>query len=100
MNKHQFMNKKTGQIGEAIIVTYDKGHGIESHGYEYIEDMMEEWAAHEPTPTKLTVTVECESEQEANRLSSELYEAQAIYGTWDKKNWETVIEGLKGDNNE
>jgi len=99
MSKSLFMNKNNGLIGTVMVATYDPedDNAIKTYSYEYIEDMMAEWAAYEAKPKRLTISVECESEQEANRLNNELKEAQTLYKTWDKKNWETVIKDLKGE---
>lgn len=50
MAKHQFVNKATGRIGSVMVITFDAedDNRIQNYSYEYVEDLMEEWAAYEP----------------------------------------------------
>ena len=50
MAKHQFINKTTGRVGSVMVITFDKedNNKTQIYSYEYVEDLMEEWAAYEP----------------------------------------------------
>lgn len=95
MPKHEIVNKKTGEKGAIMVMSLSKDNEMHTYSYDYIEDFRDEWALYESKPSTLTITVECESESEARRLQGELKEAQTLYRTWDNKNWEAVINGLK-----
>lgn len=52
--KHQFINKTTGRVGSVMVITFDveDDNRIQNYSYEYVEDLMEEWAAYEPYETE------------------------------------------------
>lgn len=93
--KHEIINKETGEKGVIMVISLSKDNEMHTYSYDCIEDFRDEWALYESRPSTLTITVECDSESEARRLQGELKEAQTLYKTWDKKNWEAAINGLK-----
>ena len=78
--KHQFINKTTGRVGSVMVITFDAedDNRIQNYSYEYVEDLMEEWAAYEPYEPDAKDPASVSNDLEKQKAENENIESRKV----------------------